>query len=86
MPVMVEGSEEMLCDRTSPFRRAGEPERSLGVVDRYAQWRAGGDVQQVFRNLSPQQREILIGSDMTRPFPYYLCKTCWDLTVPGEEE
>jgi len=40
----------------------------------------------VFSNLSPQQRDILIGSDTTRPFPYYLCAMCWDKTFEGEEE
>ena len=71
---------------TATCRQCARDDMVSVPADRYAQWRAGGDVQQVFRNLSPQQREILIGSDMTRPFPYYLCKTCWDLTVPGEEE
>jgi hypothetical protein len=53
---------------------------------KYTEWRAGGNISWVFRNLSPQQRDILIGSDTTRPFPYYLCKICWDLTFEGEEE
>ena len=55
-------------------------------VAKYTEWRAGGNISWVFRNLSPQQRDILIGSDTTRPFPYYLCKTCWDLTFEGEDE
>ena len=55
-------------------------------VAKYTEWRAGGNISWVFRNLSPQQRDILIGSDTTRPFPYYICKTCWDLTFEGEDE
>jgi len=46
----------------------------------------GGDIAWVFRNLSPQQRDILIGADTSRPMPYYLCQVCWDLTFEGEEE
>ena len=55
-------------------------------VAKYTAWRAGGNISWGFRNLSPQQRDILIGADTTRPFPYYLCKTCWDLTFEGEDE
>ena len=52
----------------------------------YAEWKNGGDIAWVFRNLSPQQRDILIGADTSRPFPYYLCQVCWDLTFEGGEE
>jgi hypothetical protein len=53
---------------------------------KYAEWRGGGAFEVVFSNLSPQQRDVLIGSDTTRPFPYYLCAMCWDKTFEGEEE
>ena len=26
------------------------------------------------------------GGNISWVFPYYLCKTCWDLTFEGEEE
>ncbi len=56
-------------------------------TDRYREWKAGANIAWVFRNLSPQQRDILIGADTSRPMPYYLCKLCWDLTFEeGEEE
>ena len=55
-------------------------------TDRYREWKAGANIAWVFRNLSPQQRDILIGADTSRPFPYYLCQVCWDLTFEGEEE
>jgi hypothetical protein len=56
-------------------------------ADRYREWKAGANIVWVFRNLSPQQRDILIGADTSRPFPYYLCRLCWDLTFEeGEEE
>jgi len=53
---------------------------------KYAEWRGGGAFEVVFSNLSPQQRDVLIGSDTTRPFPYYLCGSCWDLTFKGMED
>ena len=60
---------------------------SVSVMrDQYTEWLGGGNLAWIFRNLSPQQRDILIGSDTTRPFPYYLCKQCWDKTFGGEEE
>ena len=49
-------------------------------ANRYAEWMGGGNIAWVFKNLSPQQRDVLIGADTTRPFPYYLCSTCWDET------
>jgi len=52
----------------------------------YREWKNGGDIAWVFRDLSPQQRDILIGADTSRPFPYYLCRVCWDLTFEGGEE
>ena len=53
----------------------------------YREWKNGGDIAWVFRALSPQQRDILIGADTSRPMPYYLCQVCWDLTFEeGEEE
>ena len=53
---------------------------------KYAEWKGGANIAWVFRNLSPQQREILMGSDTTRPFPYYLCAPCWDYTFKEEDE
>ena len=53
---------------------------------KYTEGKAGANIAWVFRNLSPQQRDILIGADTTRPFPFYLCKVCWDLTFEGMEE
>jgi len=52
----------------------------------YTEWKAGANIGVVFGNLSPQQRDILIGADTSRPFPFYLCKVCWDLTFEGMEE
>ena len=52
---------------------------------KYAEWKGGANIAWVFKNLSPQQREILMGSDTTRPFPYYLCSPCWDYTFQEEE-
>ena len=43
-------------------------------------------VEEVFPELTPSQRDILIGADTTRPFPYYLCHRCWDDTFQGGEE
>ena len=53
---------------------------------KYTEWKAGANIAWVFRNLSPQQRDILIGADTSRPFPYYLCHRCWDDTFQGGEE
>ena len=53
---------------------------------KYAEWKGGANIAWVFKNLSPQQREILIGSDTSRPFPYYLCAPCWDHTFKEEDE
>ena len=52
---------------------------------KYKEWKGGANIAWVFRNLSPQQREILMGSDTTRPFPYYLCAPWWDHTFKEEE-
>ena len=53
---------------------------------KYTEWKAGGNIEVVFGNLSPQQRDILIGADTSRPFPFYLCAPCWDLTFKEEDE
>ena len=53
---------------------------------KYAEWKGGANIAWVFKNLSPQQREILMGSDTTRPFPYYLCAPCWDHTFKEDDE
>jgi len=58
----------------------------VGVTAACGRCSAEGDIAWVFRNLSPQQRDILIGADTSRPMPYYLCQVCWDLTFEGEEE
>jgi len=44
------------------------------------------NVEEVFPELTPSQRDILIGADTTRPFPFYLCAPCWDLTFQEEDE
>ena len=51
----------------------------------YELWQAGENIAVVFPKLSLNQRDILIGSDTTRPMPYYLCDACWD-KVMGEDE
>ena len=53
---------------------------------KYKEWKGGANIAWVFKNLSPQQREILMGADTTRPFPYYLCAPCWDRTFKEEDE
>jgi len=53
---------------------------------KHTEWKSGGNIALVFGNLSPQQRDILIGADTSRPMPYYLCQVCWDHTFEGEEE
>ena len=52
---------------------------------KYAEWKGGANIAWVFKNLSPQQREILIGSDTSRPMPFYLCSPCWDHTFKEDE-
>ena len=52
---------------------------------KYTEWKAGANIAWVFKNLSPQQREILIGSDTSRPMPFYLCSPCWDHTFKEDE-
>ena len=53
---------------------------------KYTEWKAGANIGVVFGNLSPQQRDILIGADTSRPMPYYLCQVCWDDTFKEEDE
>ena len=52
---------------------------------KYKEWKGGANIAWVFKNLSAQQREILIGSDTSRPMPFYLCSPCWDYTFQEEE-
>ena len=64
----------------------GAHQDSVSVPEaKYAEWKGGANIAWVFKNLSPQQREILMGSDTTRPFPYYLCAPCWDHTFKEDE-
>ena len=51
----------------------------------YELWQAGENIGGVFPKLSLNQRDILIGSDTTRPMAYYLCDVCW-YKVMGEDE
>ena len=68
------------CGRCAHLDSVSVPEA------KYAEWKGGANIAWVFKNLSPQQREILMGSDTTRPFPYYLCAPCWDHTFKEEDE
>ena len=52
---------------------------------KYTEWKAGANIAWVFKNLSLQQRDVLIGSDTSRPMPYYLCAPCWDHTFKEDE-
>ena len=52
---------------------------------KYTEWKAGANIAWVFKNLSLQQRDVLIGSDTSRPMPYYLCAPCWDYTFQEDE-
>ena len=60
----------------------------------YELWQAGENIAVVFPKLSLNQRDILIGSDTTRPtwrarrprtLPYYLCDVCWDKVMKEDE-
>ena len=53
---------------------------------KYAEWKGGANIAWVFKNLSLQQRDVLIGSDTSRPMPYYLRAPCWDHTFKEEDE
>ena len=46
----------------------------------YREWKDGANISLVFGNLSPNQRDILIGADTSRPMPFYLCEVCWNIT------
>ena len=52
---------------------------------KYTEGKAGANIAWVFKNLSLQQRDVLIGSDTSRPMPYYLCAPCWDHTFKEDE-
>ena len=52
---------------------------------KYTEWKAGANIAWVFKNLSLQQRDVLIGSDTSRPMPYYLCAPYWDHTFKEDE-
>ena len=60
-------------------------------ADKHALWMEGDgagrrpDVDAVFPDLTPSQRDILIGADTTRPMPYYICHRCWDSVMAGDE-
>ena len=40
---------------------------------KYAEWKGGANIAWVFKNLSPQQREILMGYRNG----WFLCSECW---------
>jgi len=48
-----------------------------------------GLVQNMFPNLTPQERDILMSANpphnRTSGLSYYLCATCWKITVQDEE-
>ena len=71
---------------TASCGRCGHQDSVSVTQTKYTEWKAGANIEWVFKNLSPQQREILMGSDTTRPFPYYLCAPCWDHTFKEEDE
>ena len=71
---------------TASCGRCGHQDSVSVPQTKYTGWKAGANIAWVFKNLSPQQREILIGSDTSRPFPYYLCAPCWDHTFKEEDE
>ena len=71
---------------TASCGRCGHQDSVSVPEAKYAEWKGGANIAWVFKNLSPQQREILMGSDTTRPFPDYLCAPCWDHTFKEEDE
>ena len=58
-----------------------------GTHDRYLM--REGLVQNMFPNLTPQERDILMSANpphnRTSGISYYLCATCWKITVQDEE-
>ena len=72
-------------DVTSVCGRCSTKDTVSVPAGKHTEWMAGGNISSVFKNLSPQQRDILIGADTTRPFPYYLCSTCWNETFTFKE-
>jgi hypothetical protein len=70
---------------TASCGRCGHQDSVSVPQAKYTEWKAGANIAWVFKNLSAQQREILIGSDTSRPFPYYLCAPCWDHTFKEDE-
>jgi len=58
-----------------------------GIHDRYLM--REGLVQNMFPNLTPQERDILMSANpphnRTSGRSYYLCATCWKITVQDEE-
>ena len=71
---------------TASCGRCGHQDSVSVPEAKYKEWKGGANIAWVFKTLSPQQREILMGSDTTRPFPYYLCAPCWDHTFKEEDE
>ena len=71
---------------TAACGRCGHQDSVSVPEAKYKEWKGGANIAWVFKTLSPQQREILMGSDTTRPFPYYLCAPCWDHTFKEEDE
>ena len=70
---------------TASCGRCGHQDSVSVPQAKYTEWKAGANIAWVFKNLSLQQRDVLIGSDTSRPMPYYLCAPCWDHTFKEDE-
>ena len=72
-------------ERTASCGRGAHQDSVSVPQAKYTEWKAGANIAWVFKNLSLQQRDVLIGSDTSRPMPYYLCAPCWDHTFKEDE-
>ena len=72
-------------EATASCGRCGRQDSVSVPQAKYTEWKAGANIAWVFKNLSLQQRDVLIGSDTSRPMPYYLCAPCWDHTFKEDE-
>ena len=70
---------------TASCRRCAHQDSVSVPEAKYKEWKGGANIAWVLKNLSAQQREILIGSDTSRPMPFYLCSPCWDHTFKEDE-
>ena len=62
----------------------GKTERVEVDGDKFSKYLNGDhDVQVVFPDLSPQQRELVM-AHRPRPFSFYMCPACWD-DMAGDE-